>query len=220
MAPLSALSSEGSHTPLTEEAAPPRFTLTASPSESSFPLSTIEQELMSSPASPLKARTQAKPSRRVALQRAMTVGNLASRPGSAGLGVGGVGVGPGRKESFESLFLIKRPVQLTQGRRVESAERRLLRAAKKSKDAGISVGASFLLGASRAEVQGGAPVLRDIWERDLPRLRAQFGSALSLQSKRRLANLRDKEGRPGIFFAAANNDLGLVRLLLSNGADP
>ena len=43
---------------------------------------------------------------------------------------------------------------------------------------------------------------------------------MSLQSKRKLANLRDGSGRPAIFFAAVNNDLGLLKLLISNGADP
>ena len=43
---------------------------------------------------------------------------------------------------------------------------------------------------------------------------------MSLQSKRKLANIRDIQGRPAIFFAAVNNDLSLLKLLISNGADP
>lgn len=66
----------------------------------------------------------------------------------------------------------------------------------------------------------GTPLLRCVWERDLPNIKKQFSSAMSLQSKRKLANLRDGQGRPGIFFAAVNNDLGLLKLLISNGADP
>ena len=78
----------------------------------------------------------------------------------------------GSEKKGGELFLIKPPVTMSQGRKVESTESRLIKAASRLKPIKAAPLHSFsLVSAGQEDIEVGTPLLRCVWERDLPNIK-------------------------------------------------